>query len=88
MCELLQMLPAQLLMALQTATASETFYGQVESHESVPLCSCRFLSYTPTDGKDTHEFPPPPNGHPPPAPLYNGLLWAWTRPLSLSGHPQ
>ena len=41
MCELLQRLPAQWLMALQTATASETFYGQVESHMRFSLCNCR-----------------------------------------------
>ena len=94
MCELLQMLPAQLLMALQTATASEMFYGQVKSHESVPLCSCRFLSSTPTDGKDAHEFPLP-NGHPPPRPplqwLAVGLdtcpVVVWTSSMSAQRWP-
>merc|ERR1712026_662986 len=57
MCQLLQRLPAQLLMALQTATASETFYGQAVSHVRFSVCNCRSFSYTLSGGKVIHEYP-------------------------------
>ena len=82
MCELLQRLPAQLLMALQTATASETFHGQVVSHVSFSVCNCRSSPYTLSGGKVIHEYP---HDRPTPAPLYNGFLVVWARLLSSRG---
>ena len=74
MCELLQRLPAQWLMALQTATASETFYGQVESHMRFSLCNCRSYPNLYMTAKSSMNNP---HHRPTPAPPYNGFLVVW-----------
>ena len=78
-----------LLMALQTATASETFYGQVVSHVRFSVCNCRSFSYTLSGGKVIHEYPHDrPTPRPPLQWLPVGLGMEASRGLLKKGAPR
>ena len=57
-CELLQRLPAQWLMALQAAKASETLYGQWESQLRFSVSHCRTYPNLNMRAKSSMNNPP------------------------------